>query len=228
MNLKSRVVMTALVGGLAAVSLFGLSPAVTHAATLNTSIDVSPFTYFGSSVSYPNSGFAGSAGDGEVSRDYLQFSIPTAPGVFVNSATLNLDYLSSYGNAPFPLSIYATTNNFASNTAWNDKPALGQLLATFNPQTSGIYSFDVTNYVNSVYQAGTVSFAIAGTNEYFTSGTPNSWRYFQGDSETLSFSTSLVTSGVPEPSTWAMMILGFTGVGFMAYRRKSKPALMAA
>jgi hypothetical protein len=35
-------------------------------------------------------------------------------------------------------------------------------------------------------------------------------------------------SAVPEPATWAMMILGFAGVGFMAYRRKSKPALMAA
>lgn len=33
---------------------------------------------------------------------------------------------------------------------------------------------------------------------------------------------------VPEPSTWAMMILGFAGVGFMAYRRKSKMALSAA
>jgi hypothetical protein len=33
---------------------------------------------------------------------------------------------------------------------------------------------------------------------------------------------------VPEPSTWAMMILGFAGIGFMAYRRKSKPELMAA
>jgi hypothetical protein len=27
-------------------------------------------------------------------------------------------------------------------------------------------------------------------------------------------------ASVPEPSTWAMMILGFAGVGFMAYRRK--------
>ena len=27
---------------------------------------------------------------------------------------------------------------------------------------------------------------------------------------------------VPEPSTWAMMILGFAGVGFMAYRRKNQ------
>jgi hypothetical protein len=35
-------------------------------------------------------------------------------------------------------------------------------------------------------------------------------------------------SDVPEPSTWAMMILGFAGVGFMAYRRKSKPSFMTA
>ena len=35
-------------------------------------------------------------------------------------------------------------------------------------------------------------------------------------------------TAVPEPSTWAMMVLGFAGVGFMAYRRKSKPALLAA
>jgi hypothetical protein len=35
-------------------------------------------------------------------------------------------------------------------------------------------------------------------------------------------------SGVPEPSSWAMLIIGFAGVGFMAYRRNSKPALMAA
>jgi hypothetical protein len=38
-----------------------------------------------------------------------------------------------------------------------------------------------------------------------------------------------VSSSVPEPSTWAMMILGFLGIGFVAYRRKkSGPALRAA
>jgi hypothetical protein len=35
-------------------------------------------------------------------------------------------------------------------------------------------------------------------------------------------------ANVPEPSTWAMMVLGFAGIGFMAYRRKSKSGLMAA
>ncbi|MDR3468413.1 MAG: PEPxxWA-CTERM sorting domain-containing protein [Xanthobacteraceae bacterium] len=35
-------------------------------------------------------------------------------------------------------------------------------------------------------------------------------------------------SAVPEPSTWAMMILGFVGVGFIAYRQKSKVAAQLA
>jgi PEP-CTERM motif len=37
-----------------------------------------------------------------------------------------------------------------------------------------------------------------------------------------------LTTDVPEPSTWAMMILGFFGVGFMAYRRKSQMSLRLA
>jgi hypothetical protein len=31
--------------------------------------------------------------------------------------------------------------------------------------------------------------------------------------------TDDVTSAVPEPSTWAMMVLGFAGVGLFGYRR---------
>ncbi|MEH2608016.1 PEPxxWA-CTERM sorting domain-containing protein [Bradyrhizobium sp. AZCC 1693] len=36
-----------------------------------------------------------------------------------------------------------------------------------------------------------------------------------------------ISSGVPEPSTWAMMILGFAGIGYGVYRRR-KPAAVAA
>jgi hypothetical protein len=32
----------------------------------------------------------------------------------------------------------------------------------------------------------------------------------------------------PEPSTWAMMILGFTGMGFVAYRKAKRPSALAA
>jgi hypothetical protein len=34
------------------------------------------------------------------------------------------------------------------------------------------------------------------------------------------FSGQITISAVPEPATWAMMVLGFLGVGFVAYRRK--------
>jgi PEP-CTERM motif len=43
-----------------------------------------------------------------------------------------------------------------------------------------------------------------------------------GDGEAFlaAITTEGFTAAVPEPSTWAMMILGFCGLGFMAYRRK--------
>jgi hypothetical protein len=37
-----------------------------------------------------------------------------------------------------------------------------------------------------------------------------------------SITVTTPTPAVPEPSTWAMMILGFLGLGFLAYRRKGK------
>ena len=58
-------------------------------------------------------------------------------------------------------------------------------------------------------------------------GDPNTLFFTDGiNGEVDGFFGSL--SAVPELSTWAMMLLGFAGVGFMAYRRKSKPAVMAA
>ena len=42
-----------------------------------------------------------------------------------------------------------------------------------------------------------------------------------GNASVLSVDASLV-SGVPEPGTWAMMLLGFGGLGFLAYRKTRK------
>jgi hypothetical protein len=60
----------------------------------------------------------------------------------------------------------------------------------------------------------TLLFIVNNTNDGINggpSGGPTQVQ-FQGD--------VTYTPAVPEPSTWAMMILGFCGVGFMAYRRK--------
>jgi choice-of-anchor C domain-containing protein len=39
---------------------------------------------------------------------------------------------------------------------------------------------------------------------------------------------NVTIAAVPEPSTWAMMLLGFLGLGFVAYRRKSHSILRIA
>jgi hypothetical protein len=48
-----------------------------------------------------------------------------------------------------------------------------------------------------------------------------------GASNTVTGNLTLTqVAPVPEPATWAMMLLGFAGVGFLAYRRKNQgPAL---
>jgi PEP-CTERM motif len=51
---------------------------------------------------------------------------------------------------------------------------------------------------------------------------------FITDPTTSTFLTSgsatLASTSVPEPSTWALMIVGFAGVGFFAVRRAGKAA----
>jgi len=64
----------------------------------------------------------------------------------------------------------------------------------FNPNASGIYTFDL--------------------------------KLFSADNQQLG-DVSIQVNAVPEPSTWAMLILGFAGIGYMAYRRKSRPTALA-
>jgi hypothetical protein len=45
--------------------------------------------------------------------------------------------------------------------------------------------------------------------------------FYQGPVQTREVQIAAVAA-VPEPSTWAMMIMGFAGIGFMTYRRKNK------
>jgi PEP-CTERM motif len=69
-----------------------------------------------------------------------------------------------------------------------------------------------------------------GSNPYFTGSLsdPTFKPGFYSSANGESLTITDITAAVPEPSTWAMMILGFLAVGFMAYRRKSQAMLNAA
>lgn len=78
----------------------------------------------------------------------------------------------------------------------------------------------ITSNGNAIFGAegnGTLQFSGTFTSISWTNPVAENWYGF-----------TVGVAAVPEPSTWAMMILGFLGVGFMAYRRKSTPAFRLA
>jgi hypothetical protein len=48
--------------------------------------------------------------------------------------------------------------------------------------------------------------------------TPGKFEWAWGTGPNQNFTLVVGTAAVPEPSTWAMMLLGFAGLGFMGYR----------
>jgi hypothetical protein len=99
-------------------------------------------------------------------------------------------------------------------------------LSFFVGSLDAVNSIEFNNDPTNVYTGA----QLLGLSDTGCQGDPSCNRFitFSGDitSFTLtsganSFEVDSFTTAVPEPSTWAMMILGFVGLGFMAYRRKS-------
>jgi hypothetical protein len=93
-----------------------------------------------------------------------------------------------------------------------------------NPVFYGTYTQDgfTANYGALVGEDATHFFLI-GTGPIAITGLSGDikvgyWDSFYDDN---SGSQTLNVSAVPEPSTWAMMLLGFLSVGFLAYRRQN-------
>lgn len=95
---------------------------------------------------------------------------------------------------------YTNINNNFIATIWNgtDPTILGTLLGGISSEALGI---------NDLGQVVGYSFNSGGTFDAVV------WS---------------PVSATPLPSTWGMMLVGLGVIGFMAYRRKSKPALIAA
>lgn len=76
----------------------------------------------------------------------------------------------------------------------------------------------IVSGVNGVEGNGTIQFHGTFSSISWTNPLNENWYGF----------TVGTVSAVPEPSTWAMLILGFAGIGFMTYRRRNQSAALAA
>jgi len=110
--------------------------------------------------------------------------------------------------------------------------------ATYQASFALLGSLDVSLNGNLIFAANTQDWAfytldVVATSDFSTLefSTPGfdmfNFRPNSGPSSGVD-AVSFEVAAVPEPSTWAMLILGFAGIGVMAYRRRSKPVLMAA
>jgi len=159
----------------------------------------------------------------------VAMAMPVAPAVADVVYTFDVNGSTSAGVLSGTLTVDATTQTI---TGANIIAAgLGTYNSTVNQFSSGaniLESIDSFSPVSSVLllQLDTAASLFGGLSTTIDSSTT----YILGPSgdEGGTISGTLTVSAVPEPSTWAMMILGFAGLGFMAYRRKSKPAMLAA
>lgn len=80
-----------------------------------------------------------------------------------------------------------------------------------------IYTNTSNGLFPSTFVGGSV---ISGLDTFFLSS--GSILFTSFGTGTLTFESSLDTvAAVPEPSTWAMLLLGFIGIGFMAVRKRT-------
>jgi hypothetical protein len=103
-----------------------------------------------------------------------------------------------------------SSNNLIAN-------AITDILGQYAIPIAGVGDFTVDEVLQPGWTqtgpaSGFYSLAIVDSNSSFTG---------------LDFGNRLAPT-VPEPSTWAMMILGFCGVGFMAYRKRKNGLALAA
>jgi len=214
-----------------------LTSLMISAAALFIAPDVVNATVYTLSVADPGAGLgSGPFGTISVTQDVNGTSLDI-------SETLNSGFEFHAGNANHPalafsisgnptISVSGVTSGFTltSTSAGSiSAPPFGSFGYAFTCSGCGPgFGGGLTGPLSFVLSdAGTLTPASLGFNSY--------------DGSNIFFTTDLViangntgnvgatlTPAVPEPSTWAMMILGFVGLGFMAYRRKSKPALMVS
>lgn len=183
---------------------------------------------------------AGPTAFGLIAAQALTYTFGSLSATFNGGAILTNEQLQTTDNT----NVYATISYANGGNGTLSNP----LTISFNQPVQN-FSVDILNAAAGDYElfdnAGHMDFftlATQGgsvhTGTFATAGTVISIQELSivGDFPPRTFDFAIdnvsfdgpVAAAVPEPSTWAMMILGFASIGFTAYRWKSKSALLAA
>jgi hypothetical protein len=160
----------------------------------------------------------------------------SGPGFIINAGTGGTFTVTATGQGPYDSSddtYIGVTNNSGGPVS---SIALSSTATIFAFEGDGITTFAGGGTQNAQDPSG-----YGGPNGFFTNivgntGTvnfitpiPNGGTDFFSLEEDLTGAGGglVVGSAVPEPSTWAMMIIGFAGLAFLTYRRKRNGSAFA-
>ena len=196
-----------------------------------TALGVAMLTGYGLSVTPAQAGYVVTltqqgtdvvaTGSGPIDLTGLSFSNTALAAAFLHPSNGSLatgptsdSAIDTYDGLTGPASFGSGSQTFASSGSGDAVgiAAAVSLLGVPQGYVSGGALSDTSTYANRTFSSLGV--------------TPGTYEWTWGTGTNQNF-TLVIGSAVPEPATWAMMILGFTGFGFMGYRRKSKPALTA-
>ena len=144
---------------------------------------------------------------------------PVVDGVLSGTNTVTFDLPES------PTPTIVSTSFFAINNVQVDVDSVLNGSSSTTSASDEIGFFSASGGTESILDFGKSFFNDSlnvGSTPYFTGSlsdptfVPGTYSGANGESLTITD----ITAAVPEASTWAMMILGFLGLGFMAYRRK--------
>jgi hypothetical protein len=209
---------------LSSLAILVATTAVAQATTLtgNMTSDNAFFAYLGTSPSTLGT-LVASGNDWTAS-----FVLPPtglAPGA---TNYLNIEAINYGGPGGFSavLNLSDTGFQFAngSQTLTTDPSNLASWLGGYNSSNSAVTPQTWIQPTGFVLQDLSYSWGNrAGTPNWIWPSDPSSSsdQFNTCGFCTVDFSVAITSvGGVPEPSTWAMLLLGFAGVGFIAYRRK--------
>lgn len=120
-----------------------------------------------------------------------------------------------------PLTVSTSNENAFSLTSLD----LGlSYYASFSPATATITGFftngGTITQALSLNSVSFKSFSLSGFTDLSSFTVTMTSPGYSGYAALDNVNFTDFTAAVPEPSTWAMMLLGFAGIGFAAYRRK--------
>jgi hypothetical protein len=141
----------------------------------------------------------------------------------VNNSTFVDDFTFTLSGSPQFVAFASATNDFAGATDFitnftGQLWSFGTDLLPFTPDDFAVNAAAtahpcVDNPANCQALSGSAILNAGGYYLQFT-GTGGGTAGYGGDL------TTAAIAAVPEPATWAMMLLGFAGIGFMAYRKR--------